>query len=198
MIIGITGTLASGKSSVAKLIADTKGAELLDADKIAHAVLEQDKDVHLQLVSTFGEEILNKKNKINRKSLASVVFSDRAKLKKLCSIVHPRIISKLKLSTKDILSKDSNATIVMDAPLLLEVGMGDFCDLVIVVTTSIANILARAGKHHGFKEKEALKRIRAQIPISEKKKYADYIIENNGTIEELKNKVKQLTERIKK
>lgn len=192
MIIGVTGTLASGKSTVAKAIATAKNGKLLDADKIAHSVLDKNKEVYRQIVSFFGKQILNEKGKINRKRLADAVFSDRKKLKIICNIIHPEVISEIKKSTKSAVTRDKNEFVVIDAPLLIEAGLADFCDLIIVVTASISNILNRVRKHGGLNKKGALKRIRAQMPILEKKKYADYIISNDGPIKELKDKVNEL------
>ncbi len=196
MIIGVTGTLASGKSTVARRIAELKKGKLLDADRIAHSALDKDASAHLQLKSFFGKQILNEKGKIDRKRLADVVFSDREKLKFLCDVIHPKVITEIKESTKSILQKNKNAYVVIDAPLLIEAGLKNFCDLVIVVTSTISNILRRVAKHDRLTKKEALKRIRAQMPISEKEKYADYVIHNDGSMNELEEKVKELIDKI--
>ena len=196
MIIGVTGTLASGKSIVAKIITTAKNGRLLDADRITHLVLSRDTTVHLQLISFFGKQILNEKGKIDRKKLSGIVFSDREKLKTLCNAVHPKVISKIKDSTEAFLQKDEDKLVVIDAPLLIEAGLADFCDLIIVVTASISNIFSRVTKHDGLNKDQALKRIRAQMPISEKKKYADYLIYNDGSIKELEGKTKELLKKI--
>ncbi len=197
MIIGVTGTLASGKSAVARLIASSKDAKLLVADKITHSIIEDDKEVSSHLISLFGRHILDKEGKINRKKLAEIVFSDREKLKTLCRVVHPRVIGKIKDSTQKELDKNKKAFVVIDAPLLLEAGLEDFCDSVIVVTSSIENILSRAHRHNGLSEKEALKRIRAQMPISEKIKHADFIIYNDGTLKELESQINEISKKIR-
>ncbi len=196
MIIGVTGTLASGKSTVARRIAEVKNGKLLDADRIAHSILDKDTSVHLQLISFFGKRILKEKGKIDRTKLADIVFLDREKLKFLCNVIHPKVITEIKESTKGILQKNKDAYVVIDAPLLIEAGLKNFCDLVIVVTATISNILRRVVKHDRLTEKEALKRIRAQMPVSEKEKYADYVIHNDGLLKELEEKVKELIDKI--
>ncbi|UCH11943.1 MAG: dephospho-CoA kinase [Candidatus Omnitrophota bacterium] len=196
MIIGVTGTLASGKSTVAGKIAEVKNGKLLDADRIAHSILDKDASVHLQLISFFGKRILKEKGKIDRKKLADIVFSDREKLKFLCDVIHPKVVTEIEESTKGILQKNKDAYVVIDAPMLIEAGLKNFCDLVIVVTATISNILRRVAKHGRLTKKEALKRIRAQMPVSEKEKYADYVIHNDGSLKELEGKAKELIDKI--
>jgi len=196
MIIGVTGRYAAGKSTVARKVASLTHARLLDADKIAHYILDRNASVRQQLRAFFGKEILNKKGKIDRKALAKIVFSNREKLKILCNIVHPEVIAEIKESTKNILKNNKSAYVVIDAPLLIEAGLVDFCDLIIVVTASIPNAIKRAVKHSGLDKDGALKRIRAQMPILEKKKYADYVIRNDGSMKELEAKVKKLMKEI--
>ncbi len=197
MIIGVTGTLASGKSTAAKLIASLKGAKLLVADKITHSIIEDDKEISNHLISLFGRHILDKEGLINRKKLAEIVFSDREKLKTLCNVLHPRVIEKIKDSTQKELDKNKKGSVVIDAPLLLEAGLESFCDSVIVVTSSIENILSRAHRHNNLSEKEALKRIRAQMPVSEKIKHADFVIHNNGTLKELELQINEISKKIR-
>lgn len=192
MIIGVTGTLSSGKTTVAEMIAKESKAALLNADSITHSILSQDKGVRTELVSFFGKDILDKKEKIDRSLLSKIVFSDREKLKLLCRVIHPKVIAIITKTTNGILKKDKNAHIIIDAPLLIESGLHKFCDLVIVVTAAIDNIISRAKKSNKLDKTEALKRIRAQMPISEKEKYAHFVINNNGSLEELKKEVKNL------
>lgn len=197
MIIGVTGTFASGKTTVAELIAKSKNSLLLNADKMVHSIYDNDADMHRQIVAEFGRGILAKNNKIDRKKLSIQVFSDRDKLKKLGSIVHPKVIKETKQSVKSFLKDNKNKDVVIDAPLLIEVRLGGFCDKVIVVTSSIDNILERAKKFYGLEKNEVLKRVRSQMPISEKKKHADFIINNDNSLKKLEIKVKELLDKIR-
>src|SRR3989338_8726219 len=147
MIIGITGTLASGKSTVAKIIAVEKKGKVFDADKTAHELLDNDATIYQQVISVFGRQILDKKGKISRGRLADIVFSDREKLKSLCNILHPKVVDEIKASAQKIIQKYKNGVVVIDAPLLIEAGLDDFCDAIIVVASSVSNILSRVKEH---------------------------------------------------
>ncbi|MFH0732723.1 MAG: dephospho-CoA kinase [Candidatus Omnitrophota bacterium] len=190
MIIGVTGGFASGKSTVAKMVAKALHAELLDADKIAHDVLENNDSAQKQVLAHFG--------RADRRFLARVVFSDSKKLKVLCDIIHPKVIFEIKNSAKEKLKINQNAYIVIDAPLLIEAGLTGFCDIVVVVSASTADICRRAVKHFHMNKNDALKRIKAQMPISKKKEYADYVIANNGSVKQLESDVKHLITKIYK
>ncbi|MBN1405446.1 MAG: dephospho-CoA kinase [Candidatus Omnitrophica bacterium] len=196
MIIGITGTLASGKSTIALLLSESKNAHVLNADEITHKILRDNKSIMEKLAARFGKAIFTDGGNIDRKELGRIVFFDRQKLKALCAIIHPEIIREIKKSTENIFKENKDALVIIDAPLLIESGLHDFCDYVIVVSASIENIINRLKKHLALDEEQALKRIRAQMPIKEKEKYADYIIENNGSLEELKEKAKGLVKKI--
>jgi len=191
MIIGITGTLASGKSTVAKLISEAIKAKIFDADKIVHLFLEQDKEMNGQIVAAFSAGVKGQDGKIDRKKLAEVVFSDREKIKRLCEIIHPKVIEYIRSEAKKLSDSNPEACIIIDAPLLIESKLDGFCDLVITVSSPIEKILERASKYYGLDNDQALRRIRTQIPSSEKEKHADFVIYNKGTKKELSERVRE-------
>lgn len=173
MLIGITGGYACGKTTVAKLIAK-KGAKRLDSDKIAKECLKKKTGF---LHKEFPEVFVGKKN--SRNKLASVVFSSKHKRRKLEMELHPAVVEKIKKVKK------GKATCVVEVPLLFEAEMEKLFDVVIVVRAPLKKRLERAALPKG----EAIKRIRSQMPLSEKEKRADYVIKNNDAIKVLREQI---------
>lgn len=186
MIIGLTGGIATGKSTAAEYLKQ-KGAVIIDADQISHEISKKGEKGWQLVVDEFGEEILKEDGELDRKKLGEIVFSDPAKRKKLESLLHPLIIYKMKEQAHQYLESDE--IVIFMAPLLYEAGLARFCDQIWVISSSEATQVKRLEKRNNFDRKEALKRIKSQMSISEKKNKADIIIENNSTIEELKSKL---------
>ena len=172
-IIGVTGGLATGKTTVADMFVD-KGAFKIDADKIVHKLLVEDKDIKGRIIDAFGKDILAD-DEIDRRKLAKVVFFDRKELDKLCAILHPEVIRNIKEETEGA----QQEVIVIDAPLLIETKLHDFVDIVVVVTASYENQIKRA-RERGISEQVAKNVIANQLPLTEKVELADYIIDNDG------------------
>ena len=185
-IIGITGALASGKTTASKFFEDL-GAYVIDADAITHEILRNDRKVIDAIVLSFGEDVLDDKGDINRKELASIVFPNKNEIKKLTNIVHPPIIEKIKKLTK----KSDTEIVVIDAPLLIEVGLNSFVDIVVVVVSSPETLIKRA-VCRGISEFEAKNILKNQMNSSDKVKFADYVIENEGKIEKIKEGVEKI------
>ena len=188
MIIGVTSSMGCGSSTVAKML-QKFGASLISADDIAQKVLES-AAVKKQLIKTFGHIILKGK-KIDRKRLAHMAFKNETETKKLNEITHPVIIKKIESKIKRLKKKNKKKPIVIDAALLFETGLNNLTDRVIVVTASREKQLRRL-QDKGFTEKEALQRIKAQLPLSRKTTQADYVIDNNGALKITQAKVKTL------
>lgn len=177
-VIGIMGAIASGKSFVSGIFAQM-GCGVIDADKIAHDVLLED-EVKRQICSEFGEGCLNEAGDIDRKQTAEIVFGDPLKLEKLNSIVHPRVESKIKELMNFFDNDDDCKAIVLDVPLLVEVGWDKWCDLLVFVDCDEEDRLARM-KQRGFAGVEQVKkRENFQISLDKKRKLANYIIWNNS------------------
>lgn len=195
VIIGVTGSFATGKTTVAAMF-KRLGAKVLDADKITHRLIKKDTAAYKEILKEFGGGILDGSGAIDRAKLAAAVFRDKRPLNKLCGIVHPAVISDMKRSIRDIAENGRAVAVVIDAPLLIEAGMRRMVDVLIVVTTSRKTQLERAKKKTGMDIVEIKMRIRNQLPLNKKAKMADYVIDNEGTESSVKKTVKKIWEEI--
>lgn len=197
LIIGLTGGIATGKSLVSK-IWQKEGAYIIDADEIARDLVKPHLPSWEKIVDAFGVEILKKNETIDRKKLASIVFSNPDNREILNRIIHPKIKEEIYRRLKEIREKDSKAIVVIDAPLLIELGEYQEMDKVAVVASSVDKQIERIKIRNGLEEQEARRIIDSQMPISEKIKFADFIIINNGSLEEVEMKAIQIFNEIKK
>lgn len=188
LIIGLTGGIACGKTTVARLFQDF-GADVIDADLVGHQLLREDPSVKEKLVATFGASILDSKNEIDRSKLGRIAFSSPDQLQALSKIVHPPIIERIKA---DIAKKSSSAKsiIVIDAALLIELDLTYMVDFVVLVYADANTQMQRLMKR-GLSYDDAHRRIKSQMPSHEKTRFADFIIYNNGS---LSNTAKQAKE----
>jgi dephospho-CoA kinase len=187
LIIGLTGGIASGKSTVAKMLLEL-GIPVIDADQIAREVVEVGEEAYLQIVKEFGEEILQEDRTIDRGKLGSIVFYDKEKRQRLNSIVHPAVRKKM-LMQKDQYIRSGENTIVLDIPLLFESNLTHLVDKIIVVYVDEHIQLQRLMARNGLSKEEAEARVQAQMPLIEKVSKADAVINNNSTIEETKQQL---------
>jgi dephospho-CoA kinase len=187
LIIGLTGGIASGKSTVAKMLLEL-GIPVIDADQIAREVVEIGEEAYLQIVEKFGEEILHDDKTIDRAKLGAIVFNDEEKRKLLNSIVHPAVRKKM-LEQKEQYVKKGEKTIVLDIPLLFESNLTHLVDKIIVVYVDDHIQLERLMARNCFSKEEAEARIKAQMPLKEKAAKADAVIDNNGTMEQTKEQL---------
>ena len=188
MIIGITGKIGSGKSTVTELFA-TQGWVVIDADKIGKQVVQQNKSVLKKLVAHFGDDILTAKKNLNRKKLREKAFQSKSSVKALNKIVHPYLLEELFQQIKKLSLK--NKDILIDAALLLDWKLDKNIDAVIVVHAN-QNIRINRMLNRGFSKKDILEIDVQQKPFLEFRKKADYLIYNSGTNKELIQKVKEL------
>lgn len=191
MVLGITGGFGTGKSTSARFLKQF-GAEIIDADRIAHVVIRPKTAAYKKIVKAFGPCILNKNKFIDRKKLSSIVFDNTAFLIKLNRIVHPSVVKAIKERIKHSL----NSKIILDIPLLFEAKLEHLVDKIIVVRVSKANQIARLSGRTHFSEEKIKKRINAQLPLSVKVRKADFVIDNNGSLEETKKQLEQLRRRL--
>ncbi len=197
LILGVTGGIGSGKSTVARLMA-AKSAKVIDADIIARDMLTPDSQSFTRVVNEFGQVILKKDGTLDRKKLAGIVFNDPLKLEILNRLLHPAVINSIKMAVgkyRKLLPDD--VVIVIDAPLLVETELLSLVNVVIVVVASSEVRLGRLLKD-GYSREDALARIKIQTPSNILLKYADYTIDNEKTLEELKEKVDELWQKIVK
>ena len=185
--MGVTGSFGSGKTTVAGMLR-TMGAEIIDADSIAHELILPGKPAYREIVRTFGKGVLKKNKEIDRKALGRLVFCDERLLKRLDHCLHPRIKALIKKRIRGVCAR----VVVLDAPLLLEAGLGQIVNKLIVVTASRHRQIQRARIKMGLEEKEIARRITAQIPLDEKAAMADFIIDNNGTLKKTRRQVTQI------
>jgi len=197
IIAGVTGTIGTGKSTVANMFAEL-GAFVIDHDRISREVVEPGKPAWQAIIDDFGTEVLNSDRSINRQALADVVFKDPASLQRLNSIVHPAVLNEDQRLVEERKLIDPDGLIIKDVPLLLEAGPEIahlLVEKIIVVFASpevqIKRLIAR-----GVPEEDARNRIKTQLPVSDKTKYADFVINNDGTLEETRQQVKDIHSRL--
>ena len=183
IIIGLTGGIASGKSTVACML-EEKGAVIIDADRVAREVVLPGKPAWREIRDWLGPSILGPGGAIDRARLGKLVFSDAAEREKLNRIVHPRVMEIFVARTEEIRSCCPEAVVVYDVPLLIEAGMQRMVDLVVLVYAREEIQLSRLQRRDNLSAEEALARLRAQMPLEEKRAYADVIIDNSGSLEE--------------
>jgi len=179
-VIGLTGNIATGKSQVAQMLA-RRGAEHIDADRLAHQVMARDTPAWQQIVEAFGREILDADGEIDRKQLGTIVFASEPDLARLEQIVHPAVIA----CTEERIASTEADVVVVEAIKLIESGMVlRLCDVLWVVTATREAQIKRLMDTRGLSQDEAVLRIDAQPPQSDKAARADVVIDNSGTLEE--------------
>ncbi|UTV31752.1 dephospho-CoA kinase [Bacillus altitudinis] len=176
LVIGLTGGIASGKSTVSQMIKE-KGIRVVDADVIAKEAVSKGSAALHQIVQTFGEEVLLPNGELNRQQLGAIIFSDEEKRKKLNAIVHPEVRKEM-LEQRDEGVSNQETFVVLDIPLLFESKLEGLVDRIIVVYTTPDLQLSRLMNRNDLSEEEALKRIHSQQPLEEKCQKADRVIEN--------------------
>lgn len=192
-IFGITGGIATGKSTVSSMIKEY-GLNVIDADVIAHQVMEPGQEAYEKVVSHFGTDILLENDHIDRKKLGDIVFYDEDKRLLLNSLVHPAVRKAMQKQQKEAEERGEKA-VFLDIPLLYENGLEHLVEKVIVVYTDVNTQLERLMARNHLTEEAAMARIRSQMPIEEKKQRADEVIDNRGS---LANTRKQLVNILQK
>jgi len=191
-VIGLTGSICSGKSTIAKFLAQM-GAAVVNADEIGHEAYEPHCETWQQVVDGFGKQILTTGGEIDRKKLGEIVFKDPEALKRLNGIMHPGMH---RVAEKRIekLKREGAEVIVLEAPLLVEANWLDLVDEVWVAKASEANALKRCAERSGLSEAEAKARMASQLSPAEKAKHADVLIDTNVSLAQVEAKVKELWE----
>ncbi|OGX44680.1 MAG: dephospho-CoA kinase [Omnitrophica WOR_2 bacterium RIFCSPLOWO2_12_FULL_51_8] len=187
IVLGLTGSFGSGKSTVAAIL-KSFGAEVIDADKLARDCLRPRTECYRRVRKVFGQKALKADGSIDRKVLAGLVFNNRSLLFELNRIIHPRV----RRLIREKIGRAKKRIVVLDAPLLIEAGLGAIVDKLIVVGLCRSAQVKRLQKKFGLKESEIFKRISAQIPLREKMRLADFIIDNNGRIDQTKKQVRKI------
>lgn len=195
-IIGLTGGIASGKSTVSEEL-QRLGAAIVDADKVAWQLAAPHQPIWQAYVLRYGKSVINDDDSLNRQAVAERVFSNKDELKWMNEMAHPLIRAEMFRQIDDLRQKEKdgdNTVVILDVPLLFEGGWQSMTDETWLVYTSEQNQIARLKLRNGIEEAEARKRIASQMSLSEKKKLADFTISNNGTKDELLEKIRTLWE----
>jgi len=188
-IIGLTGGIASGKSTVSRVLGES-GAVIIDADAISRTLLQKDGAAYEQVAAAFPQYV-GENGEIDRRGLGAHVFSDEDAIRRLNSITHPIIVSEVKKRAEQEIGG-----VIIDAPLLIEVGLDRICDEIWLVTADRETRIERVMLRNGLTRKEAEDRINNQMSEEKKRSYAQLIIDNSGSMEELMMQIEGLKERL--
>ena len=190
IVIGLTGGIASGKSTVAEMLSEL-GAVVIDADKVGHEAFSPHTEAWRKVVAAFGKDILGQNEEIDRSKLAQLVFNDPKALKRLNRTMHPLMHSIVEKRI-EALRRQGIEVVVLEATLLVEAKWTDLVDQVWVTITPEDAVINRLVSQKGFTDEQANARIKSQTPISQRAKHADVVIRNDSDMEMLKKKVEEL------
>ncbi len=191
IIIGVTGGFAAGKSTVTNFFLEL-GARVIDTDKIAHNIIKRNSPAFQKIVISFGKSILSKNKSIDRRKLGAKVFSDKKARRLLCQITHPLIINRIKQRLHDLERTNPRGIVVIDAPLLIEAGLENIVDRILVVDVTPSKQIQRGMKKRRQNKCEVKKIIKAQLSAAIKKRKADYLVDNNNALLGTKKQVERI------
>jgi dephospho-CoA kinase len=190
-VIGLTGGIATGKSTVGELL-HARGATLYSADEVAREITRAGSPALKEIVRTFGAEVLRADGELDRKRLGAIVFSDAVARRRLEAFTHPRILAELRDRIAKSEALNPGSLIVVEAPLLFEAGMDDWFDAVLTVVSRHDIALQRLKKSRGLSDAEAAARIASQLPLEEKAARSDFVVRNDGSLDDLAASVDRL------
>lgn len=196
LLAGLTGGMGSGKTSAAACF-KTLGAHVIDADEICRELVQPGQPAWKEIIDLFGEDVLNPDQTLNRKKLAALVFEDEHKKKLLEKILHPKVFAEEEKTYDRIRQNDPQAIVIVDAALLIESGNFKQMDQVIVITCDRETQIQRAMKRGNFSREDVESRIQSQMNQEEKIKYADHVLDNSGTLQQLKEDIGNLFVKLK-
>ncbi len=189
-VIGLTGGIGSGKSTVSRFLAEL-GAVILDADKVGHEAFKPDTEIWRQVVAAFGSQILTPGGDIDREKLGEMVFGNPESLARLNQIMHPRMYEIVTAQLDDY-RRQGIDVVVLEAPLLIEVGWASSVDEVWVTVASEATVLSRLEEQKGLSRQKALARIHSQLSLEERVRHADVVIDTDCDLDELRARLAEL------
>jgi len=179
ILVGLTGGVATGKSTVAKMFKQC-GAAVINADLLARQVVEPGKPAWRAIVKLFGKTVLNQDRSLDRQALGSIIFHNPKKRRQLERIIHPRVAREQQRLVRRVAKRKPHAVVIYEVPLLFEAGVGKRVDTIIVVTVDRETQVARLKKRNGLSRAEALRRISSQMPLAKKIQRANHVL--NGTL----------------
>jgi dephospho-CoA kinase len=191
LTIGLTGGIGSGKSAVARFLAEL-GAPILDADKVGHVIYQPGGPAYDDVIAAFGRGILASDGTVDRTKLGPIVFADPAQLKRLTSIVHPKMFQRMREMVAEMRTRGEWLPIVVEAAVLVEANWQPLFNEIWLVVAPREQVIARVERDRGMKREQTEARIKAQLSDEERRKHATLVIENNGTLDELRAKVATL------
>ena len=194
IVIGVAGGIASGKSTVTRVF-ERLGARVLDADAIGHELLRTD-GLRDRIRGIFGEAVLTPEGEVDRRALGRLVFGDEQARQRLNRLVRPAIRAEIRRRIAGMRGEGYDGAVVVDAPLLVDTGPTDLTDRVILVTAPAVTRKDRIIRRSGLSEGEAEQRIAAQVPDEKQARWADYVLENDSTLDELTQKAEAIWKRI--
>jgi dephospho-CoA kinase len=189
LLVGLTGGIGSGKSTVARML-EERGAVVFDADLLAREAVEPGTPGHAAVIERFGADVLAPGGALDREALASIVFADPSARRDLEQIVHPEVRRLFAEGSEAY--RDTDRIVVFSAPLLVETGMHTAFEILVVVSATVATQIERLMRQRGMSEAAIRARIDAQAPLEDKAAVADFLVDNGGTIAELENQVERL------
>ncbi|MBI2328685.1 MAG: dephospho-CoA kinase [Chloroflexi bacterium] len=193
-VIGLTGGIGSGKSTASQCLAEL-GAVILDADKVGHEAFQPNTDAWHEVVAAFGRKVIAPGGEIDRKKLGEIVFSQPQSLARLNQIMHPRMYEMMKARIEEY-RRQGVDVVVVEAAILIEANWMPLVDEVWVTVSSETAVLERLKRQRGLAEEQTLARIHSQLATEERLKHADVVISNDGDLDEVKAKVKELWARL--
>jgi dephospho-CoA kinase len=189
LLVGLTGGIGSGKSTVARLL-EKRGAVVFDADLLAREAVAPGTPGHAAVIERFGADVLAPGGELDREALASIVFADPSARRDLEQIVHPEVRRLFAEGSEAY--RDTDRVVVFSAPLLVESGMHTAFEILVVVSATVATQIERLMRQRGMSEASIRARIDAQAPLEDKAAAADFIVDNEGTLDELESQVERL------
>lgn len=193
--IGLTGGIGAGKSTVARIMME-HGIPVINADQLSNELVNRDESVRKKIIEHFGDAMYGQDGALDRKKMAAVVFQDARARELLNSIVHPAVIARQEAMLQDLQQTGTDIACV-EAALIFEADVTDQFDYIVVVISPLEKVLARLRERDGLSEQEIHARIDSQLPMRKKAEMADYVIENDGSLENLYNKTIALIEWLK-
>lgn len=191
LLLGVTGSIGTGKSTVATML-ERLGAPIIDFDVLSRIVVEPEKPAYRDIVSFFGNQVVGEDGSLDRKALRDIVFKDTKKRKKLERFTHPRIGEEFAIRVEELSKGKTNTIIQVVIPLLIEARMQSDFDHLLMVYAPEDVQLRRLMARDGIDEDLAMRIIRSQMPVDEKKGYCDLVIDNSGTLEKTRRQVEDL------
>ena len=189
LLVGLTGGIGSGKSTVARML-EERGAVVFDADLLAREAVEPGTQGHTAVIERFGADVLAPGGELDREALASIVFADPSARRDLEQIVHPEVRRLFAEGSEAY--RDTDRIVVFSAPLLVESGMHTAFEILVVVSATVATQIERLMRQRGMSEPAIRARIDAQAPLEDKAAAADFLVDNEGSLDELESQVEQL------